>query len=108
MKFISILAVLIAFSAPVQAADDIGSKLTRGVSNTAFGWFDIGREVAIRSNKDGLLYGVVVGIPVGVLFSAGRTLSGVIDLITFPIPTQQFVTPTLPWQDFNRESTFRH
>lgn len=65
---------------------DAGTKLGRGLSNTAFGWFEIVNEIGNESDRHGPFIGFTSGLIRGVTFGVGRTLAGVAEIVTFPWP----------------------
>lgn len=66
--------------------DGVNNKLTRGAINAATGWIEFPAEI-IRGHKRGFqgshLLGIFSGLFTGVLRSAGRTVSGCLDVLTF-------------------------
>lgn len=69
-----------------MAYADAGTKLGRGVSNTAFGWFEIINEMGHESDRHGPLIGIPSGIIRGASFGIVRTLAGVLEIVSFPWP----------------------
>lgn len=70
----------------IVSGDDAGTKLGRGLSNTAFGMFEMVNELGTQSDKHGPWIGVPAGIIRGAVFGLGRELAGVCEIITFPFP----------------------
>jgi len=68
-------------------ANDPGTKLTRGVTNSLTGLLEvpltIGEEWKASNN---MAVGIFVGAGKGLVWGFMRTLSGLYDLLTFPIP----------------------
>ena len=81
---------LFAFSLVAATAwahpEDAASKLGRGLSNTAFGWFDILNEMGNALDREGPGIGIPSGFLRGTFFAAARTLAGIYEVITFPLP----------------------
>ena len=97
------------FFAPVAAADKtednygvyIGKKLGTGFANTVTGWIELPKNLINTTNDPDTLYvlwGVIGGAMKGTLHAAGRTMTGVIDVVTFPLPTKPMIRPGLVWQ----------
>jgi len=64
-------------------------KLKRGLTNVAFGWTEIPKNIIDTSKQSNGLNGVTIGTLKGVLQTFARTVSGVVDVLTFPIaPTE--------------------
>lgn len=84
-----LLAVVFCLSTAgtAQASGDAGRKLGRGLSNVAFGWVDILRGVENSAQDDNIVSAVTVGPVTGLGNAVGRTLAGVYETVTFPIPT---------------------
>lgn len=76
-------------------ADDPLRKLGRGVVNTASGWLEVPAEIfreADRSSGAGSLFAA----PFKGLFKAvGRTITGVYEIVTFPIPLPSRYRPVV-------------
>ena len=104
MKTIIFTLVLILLCAPLFAGYDyqfdtrmnqhgqfeseIGAKLSRGITNTVFGWteiFSTPAEWAKPVNR-GIVSAVVIGIPYGIVRFVGRTVVGVYEIVTFYAP----------------------
>lgn len=65
---------------------DPGTKLARGLSNVAFGWFEILNEIGHEADRHGPEIGIVSGAVRGTVFGIGRTLVGVYETVTFVFP----------------------
>ena len=63
-------------------------KMTRGLTNVAFGWTEIGRTPAKMSAgiEHGALSSFLLGVPYGVLRAVGRTVVGGYEVATFFAP----------------------
>ena len=87
---------------PTQAAE----KLTRGIANTATGFMELPKTMILASQKEGIVYGVTAGFLAGLLNVVGRTVLGVMDVVTFPIPTGPTVSPRYIWEDIGKETSY--
>lgn len=73
-------------AAGTARAGDSATKFSRGLLNTAFGWFEIMNEIGNEADREGPAIGIPAGFLRGTFFAAGRTLAGVYEMITFPFP----------------------
>lgn len=77
-----------------QAAD-MGQKLGRGFLNILTGWIEIPKNIARVSRETDPFSGAVVGFIQGVGWAWGRTISGVYDVFTFPLPIPKDYEPLM-------------
>jgi putative exosortase-associated protein (TIGR04073 family) len=91
---------------PADYGQLVGRKLASGFSNMALGIAEIPKNMIITTNQTNALFGVTGGAIKGLLHTLGRTLSGIVDIVTFPIPTQPITRPPLVWQDFQTETQY--
>lgn len=92
---IAVLCVLL-LSSNAMAADDIAAdenvrggpfvKLGRGLTNVIFSGMEIPSNVQRVVDVKGPCSGFFEGMISGVFYMSGRILSGVYDVVTFPIP----------------------
>ena len=82
----TILVALIFFTGAPTGWADPGTKLGRGLCNTAFGWFEIVNEIGHESDRHGPEIGIVSGMVRGSAFAVGRTLGGAYEVVTFLLP----------------------
>ncbi len=68
-------------------------KLQRGVINIALSPVEISHELHLEKRKDGYLPSWVSGLGRGSVYTVGRALSGVYDLVTFPLPVPSGYEP---------------
>ncbi|MBM4200776.1 MAG: exosortase system-associated protein, TIGR04073 family [Gammaproteobacteria bacterium] len=87
-------------------AQVVGRKLASGFSNMAMGIAEIPKNMIITTNQTNLLFGLTGGALKGLLHTLGRTFSGMVDVVTFPVPTQPITRPPLVWQDFQTETQY--
>ncbi len=115
-KLASILALLLLFSPPVRASEDItadiyfsraGMKILSGVANVATGWMELPKNIAIWTQRDSNpLIGVTEGLLWGIYHTVGRTGNGAVDFLTFWLPTYPIPNPVFVWDDFSKESDY--
>ncbi len=61
-------------------------KLGRGISNVAFGVFEIPMRWSEVNNDKGGLAGITYGTLKGVCYFVARVVVGAVDIVTFPFP----------------------
>lgn len=110
IKLSLMLSFLFIFSSQATAADSSfsksGEKLLIGISNVATGLVELPKNIILKSEQEGVFYGVTVGLAAGIMHSVGRTAMGILDVVTFIIPTSSSVSPDYVWQNFDRETTY--
>ncbi|MDQ6967613.1 MAG: exosortase system-associated protein, TIGR04073 family [Mariprofundaceae bacterium] len=102
-------AAVLAVSSPAMAgeyANDAASKFTRGLANTATGWGEIPKNIALESEESNVLVGITYGTVKGVFHTVGRTVVGALELGTFFIPNDEVVQSTYVWENTNEETTY--
>ena len=70
-------------------------KLGRGVVNFFTGWIEIPKNIAVEWKKSDPFSGFVVGTVKGFGWGWGRTLCGVYDVFTFPLPIPENYAPLM-------------
>jgi putative exosortase-associated protein (TIGR04073 family) len=114
-QLVFLIALALALSAvPAQAEDDsglsypakIGGKLGIGMINAVTGLVEIPKSVMIVSEQENPGLGVTLGLVKGLTNALGRSFLGMLDVISFPIPTKPLVNPPVVFQDFDKETTY--
>ncbi len=107
---IIIFSILFFFSSQAVAADSYfgnsSEKFVSGIANAVTGWVELPKNIILTTQKEGPLYGVTIGLGMGIMHTVGRSLVGVLDAATFFIPTKPSVNPPFIWQDFSRETSY--
>ena len=67
-------------------AKSAAGKLGRGIANGAFGWVELFRQPAINANP-------WEGVGKGLVYTIGRTGSGILEAATFIIPSAKIPLP---------------
>jgi putative exosortase-associated protein (TIGR04073 family) len=70
------------------------TKFARGLVNSATGWMELFKQPYVGGQKEGA-EGAILGIGKGIGWTVGRTLSGVYDVVTFPIPLPENFEPLM-------------
>ncbi len=91
---------------PQSYAGAASEKLVTGIANVVTGVIELPKTVILSSRRDGAAYGLTIGLVAGIMHTAGRTVFGALDAVTFFIPTQPTVRPHYIWQDFDKETTY--
>ena len=108
-----VASIITLFSLTAQAGDSgisyparIGGKFGIGLINTVTGIVEIPKSMMVETAKDGIGMGMTLGFVNGMTNMLGRTLTGMVDVVSFPIPTKPMISPAVVFQDFSQESTF--
>lgn len=112
--FPALFALVCVVAAPTMAtaADQnsygtqVADKFTRGLANTVTGWVEIPKNMVNVSKEQNIAVGLTWGLIKGCLHTVGRTVVGAFDLVTFFIPTDQFVYPEYVWKPFEKDTTY--
>lgn len=83
-----------------------GERFVSGVANAATGWVELPKNIIRTGQKDGPVYGVTVGLAMGVMHTVGRSIVGALDAATFWLPLKPSVNPPYIWEDFSRETAY--
>ena len=99
--FSVVLVLTIIFLASSAFAQDPGSKLFRGLLNTTTGFLELPITIWQTSKNEGYPTGLTIGLGKGLVNSVYRTLVGVYEVVTFPIPApagyESILTPGTLW-----------
>lgn len=105
-----VAAIASSCYAPLSQAEgymaDVGHKFVRGFSNLFGGIGEVPKNIVNASNKTNPVIGGSGGLMMGTLDTLGRTASGIVDVITSPIPTKSLVQPEFVWEDFNHDTKY--
>ncbi len=77
--------VTVSSSAVLAASNPASTKMTRGCKNLGLGWTEIPKQIIDTSKQSNVIAGVTVGLVKGVLQAFARTVSGAVDVVTFPV-----------------------
>jgi putative exosortase-associated protein (TIGR04073 family) len=99
-----VVAALACFSSPQASAETMWGKLRRGAVNLVSGVVEIPGCIYDVSAKEGALVGATWGTVKGVGMGPVRTMVGIWDIISFPIPSNDYepvLNPTTPYDYFS-------
>ena len=110
-SFVTILAVLLFSVSLIHADTDQAPsshnalrKLGRGFANLLFGVVEVPNQITKANAEHGGAASAAYGIPKGIFRWFGRELTGVYEIITFPIPAPKgykpIMKPEFPNEDF--------
>jgi len=106
----TLFAALFVVAVPAAMANDYGSqvvdKFARGFANTATGWVELPKNIVNTSKQDNIAYGLTIGLVKGVAQTVGRTVVGALELVTFFIPSPEYVEPRYVWEPFEQDTTY--
>jgi len=91
---------------PASYGEKVGLKFGSGYTNMVLGMAEIPKNAIITTNQTNALFGVTGGIFKGILHGVGRTLAGVVDLLTSPIPSDPIPKPPFVWENFQTETQY--
>ncbi|MEI7868523.1 MAG: exosortase system-associated protein, TIGR04073 family [Candidatus Methylumidiphilus sp.] len=84
----------------------IGGKFGIGLINTVTGIVEIPKSMMVVSEQEGIGMGMSLGFVKGMTNMLGRTLTGMVDVVSFPVPTKPMINPAVVFQDFDKETTY--
>ena len=84
----------------------IAGKFGIGLINTVTGIVEIPKSMMVESASEGIGMGMSLGFVKGMTNMMGRTLTGMLDVVSFPIPTKPMITPAVVFQDFDQATTY--
>jgi len=87
-------------------ASDSSAKFARGLANTTTGWGEIPKNIANESHERNAFVGATYGTVKGTAHTLGRTAVGAFDLVTFFVPSGEYVHSTYVWENTGRETTY--
>ena len=103
------LAAGVNGAAPDDGASGPWEKAGRGLSNVTLGFVvEWPKTMVLETEAHGPVFGLTVGLIKGMGLGVGRTLVGVYELVTFPLPNGSDYAPVLePGSPFSAERTER-
>jgi len=92
----------------------VAYKLGVGFANIVTSWLEVPKCMingynnadVVFGNEADFVYGVTTGVIKGVINTVGRTFTGTLDVITFPLPTKPIPNPPLIWKDFAADTHY--
>ena len=90
---LALVLVVAAGNAAPAFAEDIGHKLGRGLINVGTGWIELPKGIRDGSQQENPVIGVTAGIFKGLGLGLLRTVVGVYEVVTFPVPYPKDYAP---------------
>lgn len=84
----------------------VAEKLGSAAANLVLSPLEIPKNIINTTNDAGLALGLTGGVAKGFLHMAGRFLSGTVDLVSFPLPTEPLTNPRYVWQGYAVETRY--
>jgi len=84
----------------------VGEKALNGFTNMTTAIIELPKNIINSSNDAGLFLGLPGGLIKGIINTVSRTLVGVTDLITAPIPTKPIAMPAYAWDKFDIDTSY--
>jgi len=95
-KILSLVLILAIMSMATTAyAQSGGRKLFRGIVNSLTGFLELPITIFKVSKNEGYPKGLTYGTAMGITLAVQRTLIGLYDLLTFPIPNPEGFAPLI-------------
>lgn len=85
---------------------DFTSKVNQGFFNTTTGWIEIPKNIVNISHDQNIFVGATWGLLRGTVHAVSRTLVGAAELITSPIPTDEYISPPYVWDRFSEDTRY--
>lgn len=82
------------------------SKVNQGFFNTTTGWIEIPKNMVNISHDQNIFVGFTWGLLRGAAHAVSRTVVGVAELITSPIPTGEYISPPYVWDRFSEDTRY--
>lgn len=110
MSLATLFAALFLVAVPSAMASEyttgVADKFSRGFANTVTGWVELPKEISNTSKESNIGMGLTVGLAKGVMHTIGRTVVGVVELVTFFVPNREYVHPRYVWNPFEEDTTY--
>ncbi len=86
--------------------DQMADKALNGITNIGTAVLEMPKNTINTVNDNELVLGLIGGAIKGTLHTAGRMAAGVLDLVTFWLPTEPILQPSNIWENFDEETTY--
>jgi putative exosortase-associated protein (TIGR04073 family) len=81
-------------------------KASHGFANLTHGFIEIPKNVSNLTSEHNVFCGITLGLLRGAVHAVSRTLVGALELISSPIPSNDFVTPGYVWERFSEDTRY--
>lgn len=108
---IALLATLLLAAPSGALAEEsygeiIGLKLTSGFSNLLLGIVEVPKNIINTTNQTNVLFGITGGVMKGTIHALGRSIAGIVDIVSFPVPTKPITKPGYVWENFYTDTQY--
>lgn len=104
------LTALLCTGSGALADDDYGKtiklKAGSGFSNMMFGLLEVPKNIIKTSNETNLLFGITGGTAKGTAHALGRMMSGIVDVLSFPVPSKPITNPPFVWENWYTDTQY--
>lgn len=102
----ALLSAVPAYAEEQDYLSGFTSKLSQGLLNTATGFIELPKNIINISYDENVFVGLTWGLVRGALHTASRTVVGIAELITSPIPTDDYISPPYVWNRFSEDTRY--
>lgn len=102
-------AILVSFSVNAEEKtylQGFSSKINQGFFNIGTGFIEIPKNIVNISHEQNIFVGLTWGTLRGVGHAVSRTLVGGAELLTSPIPTDDYISPPYVWERFSEDTRY--
>ncbi|MDP3332950.1 MAG: exosortase system-associated protein, TIGR04073 family [Methylococcaceae bacterium] len=102
-------AILASFSVNAEEKtylQGFSSKINQGFFNIGTGFIEIPKNIVNISHEQNIFVGLTWGTLRGVGHAVSRTLVGGAELLTSPLPTDDYITPPYVWERFSEDTRY--
>ncbi|MGY6274421.1 exosortase system-associated protein, TIGR04073 family [Methylomonas sp. MgM2] len=86
--------------------EGFSEKVSQGFANIVFGFIEIPKNIINISSDQTIFVGMTWGVLRGTVHGVSRSLVGVAELVTSPIPTRDYASPAYVWDRFSEDSRY--
>ncbi|MDP2180419.1 exosortase system-associated protein, TIGR04073 family [Methylicorpusculum sp.] len=84
----------------------LSDKISQGFFNTTTGFIELPKNIINISHDQNIFVGLTWGTVRGVAHAVGRTVVGAAELVTSPIPTDDYISPPYVWDRFSEDTRY--
>lgn len=84
----------------------VGEKALNGVTNVGTAILELPKGIINTTQETNIIYGLIGGTGAGIFNTLGRLSTGLIDLVSAPVPSDPLVNPVRVWEKFDKRTTY--